>query len=302
MKHPLTLAAIALFALALAGPVRAMDVDDVVVLLQNGVGEQVILAQVAAEGARFALTTDNILDLRKAGSSDDLIRQLILTGGDRGSSEAPGSTESRPDDWTTGYYAPSAQAQLYYYPFGYNWYAWPYSFSYYYPFSWWNAGFYYAGWWNMGWYAGYPCHDYYWDHYHYDHYASDGYGRHAWGRGSQGSQGYQASQGGRVAFDRASAVGRARLAPGQGAVSGSRTIYGSRTLSAPRAGDRRTYRRGYAAPQDRSGWTRPPGAQGPARNGGYSPQPSRSSGPSRGQAAPSGGSSASHGRSGGWRR
>src|SRR5512144_753395 len=99
MKYLITLAAIALFAVVLAGQAAAMDVDDVIALLEDGVGEQVILDQVAAESAHFELTTQDILDLRDAGASDDLIRELILTGTDQGSRS----------DWTRRYYGPTTR-------------------------------------------------------------------------------------------------------------------------------------------------------------------------------------------------
>jgi hypothetical protein len=251
-----------------------MNVDDVIALLQNGVGEQVILDQVAAEGAHFELTTEDILDLRDAGASDELIRQLILTGSDQGSA----------GDWTRRYYAPTARVQLYYDPFGYNWYAWPFSFSYYYPFDWPDCGFYYAGWWNQRWWSGGPWHNYYWNHYHWDHYrpgrfAWDHNGRHVWGR---------ASEAGRMAFDRAGALGRGRIDTRRGAVGGSRATPEVRTTPAPRTRDRHAYGRGDGSGGNRSAGANPPRTpQPPERNGSPSAQPSPPSAPPRGQPAPS---------------
>jgi hypothetical protein len=277
MKRLIILAAFAL-APTMAGSALAMDVDDVIALLDGGVGEEVILDQVAAENAQFALSTEDILDLRDAGASNDLIQQLILTGGKRSSS----------DDWTSRYYGPSVRVRLYYDPFGYNWYAWPYSFSYYYPFDWWDCGFYYAGWWNHRWWVGRPWHNYYWNHYHWDHWASNQGGRHVWGR---------TESGGRATFDRASSGTR-----GAARVRSSRASPTLRTAPSPDSQNRHAYGRG----RDRGTGTGRSSVTPPGR----SPRTARSSPPAQAspRSAPSqGGQSAPPrtNRSGdrsGWRR
>ena len=54
-----------------------MSVDEVIALLKAGVGEKVVLAQVRATGARPALTVADILKLKTAGASDDLLAALV---------------------------------------------------------------------------------------------------------------------------------------------------------------------------------------------------------------------------------
>jgi hypothetical protein len=62
---------------AMAGSPARMSVDDVIALLKAGVGEKVVLAQVRATGARPALTVAEILKLKAAGASDDLLAALV---------------------------------------------------------------------------------------------------------------------------------------------------------------------------------------------------------------------------------
>jgi len=129
----------------------------------------------AAEDARFDLSTEDILLLKEAGASDTLIRAMI-------------GREDREGDWTDPYYSGPVvtHVRLYYDPFGYHWYGYPFSFSYYYPFSWWDCGFYYAGWYHRAWWFGGHRTRYYWNHYHWAHWDGrhdrDRGGRHAWNR------------------------------------------------------------------------------------------------------------------------
>ncbi len=112
----------------------------------------------AAEHATFALTTADIVNLKQAGASDELIRAMIK-----------GSPAAGPDqDWTQQYYqgtGPAVSAEIYYDPFGYYWCGWPYYYAYFDPFDWTAPGFYYAGWWNTGWFENGPWGRFYWDRY-----------------------------------------------------------------------------------------------------------------------------------------
>ena len=198
----LALAVLAAGLLAPARPAWALTVEDVAQLLRSGVGERVVLEQIEAERARFRLDAEEILALKDAGASDDLLRAMIRTGA--AADEAPARvTAGRGEplgaedyyDEPSGtldaaYASPGLEVRLYYDPFGYHWYAWPSSFAYYYPFSWVDSGFYYAGWWDTRWwYRGSWC-DYYryaycqpywhgWNH-HYPRERHDG--RYAWNR------------------------------------------------------------------------------------------------------------------------
>jgi len=77
-KPPKPFAAALLFALA-ASPVIADEVsfEDLVALLKAGVGEQVILRQVALSGTGFEIGVAEILALKEAGAPDTLIEALM---------------------------------------------------------------------------------------------------------------------------------------------------------------------------------------------------------------------------------
>jgi len=171
---------------------HAMTVYDIVDLLEAGVGEAVILDQIEAEDASFRLSTEDLITLKRAGASDELLQAMIALDGEK--PEAP----SR--DWTRAYHQPSyIRVNLYYDPFGYHWYGWPYYFAYYYPFRWSDCGFYHAGWWSRSWCGWGPAARWYWDRYHWHSRPVRTDGRHAWNRepagryvpgsGATGSQG-----------------------------------------------------------------------------------------------------------------
>ncbi len=61
------------------GAAETMKLDDVIKLLQSGVGEQVIQASITQRGAAFSLSTADILALKKAGASDNLL--VFMIGG-----------------------------------------------------------------------------------------------------------------------------------------------------------------------------------------------------------------------------
>jgi hypothetical protein len=73
----LILALIAGGALSTAG---AMEVKDVVKLSKLQLDAEVIIAQIKAKKARFSLTTDQIVSLKKQGVSDRVIKHMIETG------------------------------------------------------------------------------------------------------------------------------------------------------------------------------------------------------------------------------
>jgi hypothetical protein len=73
----------------------ALDADDVARLAGAKVGDEVILAQIRAERARFVLTADQIIRLRKEGVSDAVLRAMIETGKPRPAAEAPAGAPAR---------------------------------------------------------------------------------------------------------------------------------------------------------------------------------------------------------------
>lgn len=128
---------------------RALTVDEVVGLLGAGVGESVIRDQMEAEQAHLDLTARDILALKQAGASDELIRALIRSGTGRNRQDVTGSRgEPGMDD---AYASPGVRVRVYYDPFGYHWFASPWAYAYYDPFPWSDCGFYYAGWWDCRW-------------------------------------------------------------------------------------------------------------------------------------------------------
>jgi hypothetical protein len=306
-RYPAVLLAAAALLLVLAAPALALSVNDVLDMLDARVSEEVILDQIEHEGAVFDLTTDDILDLKRAGASDYLIKEMILTD-----ERAPNQDT---EDWTSGYYDnlyggyDSARLRIVYDPFGYYWYSSPFYFAYYYPFSTCDFGFYYAGWYNSGWwgwngrwtsyywnrwhdyyrYAGYPGHRH--------RYASDlgryGQGRHSWGRSVDGRGGRVRTYRGTVtrerpttAPDRARVNGRTRAYSPPRSDKPGRTAWDRSRSSTPRE-------REHRSPEVRS----PSPRSHPSRSA-----PSvRSASPSRGRS--SGSAPRSGGRSrGGWRR
>lgn len=78
MKRPaLTLAF--LLSPLLAVPAFAVTPEDIARLAQAKVSDEVILAQIRADGGTFALTPDQILSLKQAGVSDAVLKAMIET-------------------------------------------------------------------------------------------------------------------------------------------------------------------------------------------------------------------------------
>jgi hypothetical protein len=71
-----------LFALLALAPGAAsaqpMTVDEVIKLIDNDVSENVIIANIEETGSYFNLSTEDLIELRKAGASDDLVRYMIM--------------------------------------------------------------------------------------------------------------------------------------------------------------------------------------------------------------------------------
>lgn len=122
-----------------------MELSDVRALLEAGVGEDVILAQMIREHARFELSTEDILDLKRLGASDRLIEELIESDPERD----PG--DQRLDTDYDRAYRSDVEFRFYYDPFGYRWYGWPNSYAYYWPSRWYNVAAYCGGYWDRGW-------------------------------------------------------------------------------------------------------------------------------------------------------
>jgi hypothetical protein len=105
-----------------------MNVDDVIALAKDSVGDDVILAQMNATHSYFRLTNNDIRDLKKNGVSDQVINAMIKTA------DQPKTSARR------AVYSPYSNYYLYPYPEFYSpWYSSAYmGFSY-------NRGGYYGG-------------------------------------------------------------------------------------------------------------------------------------------------------------
>ena len=128
----------ALLAAFLAAPVLAVGLDDVIQMLDAGVGEEVILKVIDADNEHFVITSEDLIDLKQAGASDWFLKEIL----DR--------SEQSDRNWEDSYhsiepYYPSyGSMRLIYDPFDYYFVYWPYYYSYVSPFrfcwNWWYYG------------------------------------------------------------------------------------------------------------------------------------------------------------------
>ena len=68
---------------ALAVSAEPIELDDVIRLLEAGVGERVVIAQIEANGVGFDLSTEEILALKEEGVPESVIEALIHSSGVR---------------------------------------------------------------------------------------------------------------------------------------------------------------------------------------------------------------------------
>ncbi len=61
-----------------AASAQPMTVDEVVKLIDHNVSENVIIANIEDTGSYFNLSTEDLIELSKAGASDDLVRYMIM--------------------------------------------------------------------------------------------------------------------------------------------------------------------------------------------------------------------------------
>jgi len=178
---------------ALAAPAQALTVDDVIGLTRAKANDAIIMAKIEADGTVFHLTVQEILDLKKAGVSDDVITYMINTGKMDAEPEAmapedtttdiqnvqpeqSGSGDSSDQGYATdldqSYRGNVSVSFGYYYPH------WPgYWYSYYYdPFWWPSLSFYWSYWQPYPYYYAYYDPWYYCNHYNSWYYDSWYYG------------------------------------------------------------------------------------------------------------------------------
>ena len=85
---------LALLLLLGGSPAFAMSTDDVQRLAQGGLADEVILAQIRAEKATFELTSEQILDLKKRGISDAVLKAMIETRNPASEAREPVKSET----------------------------------------------------------------------------------------------------------------------------------------------------------------------------------------------------------------
>ena len=124
---------------AIAGPVSAksQDIDAILDLLDSRVSESSIRRFVERNHFTFQLTADNLIDLKKAGASDEFIEFIQEREEDSSSEEAQtqGSKEkdAESSDYAVSYGSPDVYLGFGF-GFGYPYYSYPYYYSsYYYP-------------------------------------------------------------------------------------------------------------------------------------------------------------------------
>jgi hypothetical protein len=77
-------------AVAMAQP---MTVDEVVKLLKNDISDNIIVARIEETGSYFSLSTDDLIKLKEAGASDELVRYMIMRKPGGEPPAAPGEVE-----------------------------------------------------------------------------------------------------------------------------------------------------------------------------------------------------------------
>ncbi len=146
--------------LAAVPSARALYVDDIIELKRAGVSEETIMRVIDDARAVFRLSVDDILDLKDAGCSDDLIRALMdtpeLYGARRDDDFDYDEYQLYYDDYDySSIYDDDDYTNVfvhyYYDPFAYHWYVWPSLYYYHSPFWWTRAGFYWGGHWCWDW-------------------------------------------------------------------------------------------------------------------------------------------------------
>lgn len=84
MKRSYALAGLlaGMFLAGCLGVAENKGINDIITLLEAGVGEQVIRQHIALKGSTFELSTDDIVKLKQAGASDALLTYMLQGTGD----------------------------------------------------------------------------------------------------------------------------------------------------------------------------------------------------------------------------
>jgi len=77
---------------------KGLGVADVVKLLESGIGEDVVIAKVKQEGKAFDLSTDDILELKKAGATGAVLKAMMNPNPNPEPGHSAGSPPAQPSD------------------------------------------------------------------------------------------------------------------------------------------------------------------------------------------------------------
>jgi len=162
----------------------AMTVDDVIRLMEAGVSERVIIAQIEEDGTDFDLSTEDILELEEMGVGERIIEAMIRSGSLSAEMEAAPSDEEVyveeevvdvvPSHLGYTRYDHPRSVVVRYVPWSVPHVAYVYADPWYWDPWWWDSYFYvsyhwyprYASRWYVSWSWASP---YYWHGYHYHH-------------------------------------------------------------------------------------------------------------------------------------
>ena len=79
-----------------------LAVEDIVALVEAGLGEDVIVEKLRQNATRFDLSIDQLLALKKAGVSSEIIRTMMNPAVGSGATAAVASTKPRDPNWPPG--------------------------------------------------------------------------------------------------------------------------------------------------------------------------------------------------------
>jgi hypothetical protein len=171
LRRALGLVLLLVPVVALAGPDRTLDLDDVLRLHYAGVSEDIILSEIIVTDSVFHLSVDDILRLKEAGVSERLIQFLVDTGRDDASEadvplyadDAAAGESTGDEEWVNEIeeLEPTTTYQVslsYSYPawwYDCYWYDYWYWDFHYYPYS--CSWVFHLGAWYPGWYGYRTC-------------------------------------------------------------------------------------------------------------------------------------------------
>jgi len=77
---------------------KSLTVADVAKLLESGIGEDIVIAKVKQEGKAFDLSTDDLIELKKAGATSAVLKAMMSPTPNLASGQSAGSPQAQPSD------------------------------------------------------------------------------------------------------------------------------------------------------------------------------------------------------------